>query len=92
MADCDLHWGMEEELLWETHYAITPYKLNKRAAAFSLASADEDLIRICNSQAAMICKEQLLFHVIVQFWILPRERMGQGPGLFCKRLISDSQL
>lgn len=67
MADCDLHWGMEEELFWEIHDAVTPYKLNKRAAAFSQASTDEDHVRICNSQAAMIRKQLLLFHVIVQF-------------------------
>lgn len=77
MADCDLYWEMEEELLWEIHDAITPYKLNKRAAAFSQASADEDHVRICNSQIAMICKQLLLFHI--QFWILPRGRTGQGP-------------
>lgn len=81
MADCDLYWGMEE-LLWEIRDAIIPYKLNKRAAAFSQAAADEDHIRICNSQAAMICKQLLLFHVIAQFWILPRGRTGQRPVFF----------
>lgn len=86
-ADCNLNWEMEEELLWEIHDAITFYKLNKRAAVFSQASADEDHIRICNSQAAMICKQLLLFHVIVQFWILPRGRTGQGPGFFVRSLL-----
>lgn len=61
MANCNLNWGMEKELLCEMHDTITLYKLNKRAAAFSQASADEDHVRICNSQAAMICKQLLLF-------------------------------
>lgn len=93
IADCDLYWRMEEELLWEIRDAITPYKPSKRAAAFSQTAADEDHIRICNSQAAMLCKQLLLFHIIVQFWILPRGRTGQRPVFFfCKKLINDSQL
>lgn len=41
----------------------------------------------------MTCKQLLLSHVIVEVWILPRGRTRVGGvGLFCKKLINDTQL
>lgn len=60
----------------------------------SCLQPEEELVQSLNSQAATICKQLLLFHVRVQFWTLPRGRTGVGAGwgVFCKKLINDTQL